>query len=267
LLCSKNISRIDIQLNANWYKPLSILAFVAYIVIIVTASGSLRRLPLEKFEWERIDGRNVVAWLFALLSTFGLPWGGVPLTNYLGVGSWSWFAFAGVSMAALKNGVSWRCKLFAVANVLAIMAALCVFILENGVPGDIPGIEVIGAINSLEGFVNKKLILAYACFFISATASFLPHAHSGRASIMLSFSYASFLAIAFLPPIHMLFHGIRPDTAIIIDAAAYFIWALLIHILTVDLFSKPAASAWGRYYAILNAALTAAGICFLFTAV
>jgi hypothetical protein len=137
---------------------------------------------------------------------------------------------------------------------------------DNCIPGNIPGIEGVGAINTLLGLIDVKLRTAQVCFFMSAMASFLPvYSRSERALVMLSFSYASFLAITFLPSASIFFSGIRPDTAILVDAAAYFIWALLIHFFIMCSFSKLAASVWSFSYAVLNAVLTAAGICFLFT--
>ena len=237
---------------------MSILAFIAYIVIVITASGTLRS-P---------NKRDAAAWGFALLSTFALPWGGIPLTYYFSAGSWTWFPLAGISLCVLKSGgrehFRFR-KFFAIANVMVIMIAVYAYMYANGIPGDIPGIEGVGTISSLEG-ISKKLTLVYLFFLISAIASFLPiYSHSEQAAAMLSFSYSSFLVIAFLPPARIFFPGIIPKTAIIIDAAAYFMWALLVHIFIMDTFSKQAASAWSYSYAAINTALTAAGICFLFT--
>lgn len=236
-----------------------ILVFAAYIVIVVTASGTLRQ-PSDK---------QSIAWGLALLSTFGLPWSGIPLSYYLGAGSWTWFLFACISLCVLRNDgkeiYQFR-RCFAIMNIVAIMTAICIFMYENGIPGDIPSIEGVGALYSLGGLINKKLMLAYLCFLISAIASFLSiYSHSERASIMLSFSYSSFLAIAFLPPARMLFHGIMPRTAIIIDTGAYFLLALLIHIFIMGSFSESLTFVRRYYlYVVSNAALTIAGIFFLF---
>jgi hypothetical protein len=83
---------------------------------------------------------------------------------------------------------------------------------------------------------------------------------------MLSFSYSSFLALAFIPPVHIFFSGIRPDIAILADAAAYFISGWFMHTFIMSPLSNKAASRWSGALVTLCAALTAAGICFLFSA-
>jgi len=247
---------------------LLVLAFVAYIVIVVIVSGSLR-FPLAENGFEKhIDKQNAAAWCLALLSTFGLPWSGIPLSSYLGAGSWTWFLFAVISLSILKCDGRGQCifrRCFTVANVVVIVSAVYAFMYKNGVPGDIPGIEGMGAISSLDGLTGKKLMLVQTCFLVSAIASFLPvYSPSERAPSMLSFSYASFLAIAFLPPARMFF-SVSPDIAIIIDVAAYFMFSWYIHVFIMGSLSKHAASFWCYSYAALNAALTAAGIYFLFS--
>ena len=158
-----------------------------------------------------------------------------------------------------------RC--FAILNLAAIMAAVYAFMYRNGVPGDIPGIEAAAAINSLEGLTGRHLTLARVFLFVSATASFLPvYSPTERTPALLSFSYSSFLAIVFLPPVRIFFYELRPDTAILADAAAYFACAFLIHAFIMGSLSRRAFSCWRYSYVIAldNAGLTAAGIFFLF---
>jgi hypothetical protein len=159
-------------------------------------------------------------------------------------------------------------KYFALINAAAIMAAIYAFMYRNGVPGDIPGIESVAAINSLEGLMGWRILMARVFFLISATASFLPvYSSIERVRALLSFSYSSFLAIAFLPPARVFIHGLKPGNAIIADAAAYFIFALLIHRFIMGMGSlRELAVSCRRYsYNAANAALTAAGIFFLFS--
>jgi hypothetical protein len=106
-----------------------ILAFAAYMVIITIASGSLYHYIKEKSDEKYFDGQNAAAWGFAMLSTFALPWGGVPLSNYLGVGSWTWFMFAGISLCISKNDGRERNvarKFCAIANVAVITAFMMI---------------------------------------------------------------------------------------------------------------------------------------------
>jgi hypothetical protein len=192
------------------------LAFTAHIIMVLIASGSLRKQTTEKSD-ENISA----AWIFALLSTFGLPWGGVPLSYYLGAGSWTWFLFAGVSLCLLKNDGKERYELrrfFAIANIVVIMSAISAFMLENGIPGDIPGIEGVGAMSNLEGTIAQKILKAKTLFLSSAIASSQPiYSKTERASKLLSFSYISFVIIAFFPSLH--FPGKNPDVLIFIDAS------------------------------------------------
>lgn len=245
------------------------LALTAYMTIIITASGSLRIRVPKKDNRRHFDVRSATAWGFAQLSTFGLPWGGIPLFYYLGVGSWTWFVFSALSLCILKDdgrGQNKSRRFFAIMNIAVIMSAVYAFMFENGIPGDIPGIEGIGAIGSLEGLSHIRLMLAQACFTISGITSFLPiHSNSERASAILSFSYASFLSIAFLPPAHVLFSGIRPDIAILCDTASYFLYGWFIHTFIMNTFST-VTSLWRNSLLTSNVALTAAGIYILFSA-
>ena len=240
------------------------------MTIVITASGTLRRPGLKRWgrRGKNIDVRNTFAWGAALLSTFGLPWSGVPFSHYAGAGSWTWFFFAGVSLVFLRSDRRHRWQLrrcFALLNPAAIMIAIYAFMYRNGVPGGIPGIEAVAVVNSIEGLMNGYLRLVWVLFLISAAASFLPvYSPNERASALLSFSYSSFLAIAFLPPARIFFTGLRPDTAILADAAAYFVCAFLIHTFIMGPLSGLAASRRRYSYAAVNAALTAAGMFFMF---
>ena|GEM_PF-3103425 len=248
-------------------KFIIILAFAAYIIIIIIASGALRR-RVEGDE-KYVDIRNAAAWCVALFSTFGLPWGGVPLSYYFGVGSWTWFVFAGVSLCILKKDGRGSCvvrRFYAIANVAVIMTAISAFMLENGIPGEVPGIEGVGAMYTLEGFSNANLVLAMGCFLVSAIASFASvYSRLESAAALLSFSYASFLAIAFLPPAHMFIKGIRPDMAIIVSVAVSFICSWFIHAFVMNSFSYFTSIHWRRSYIIANSVLTAAGVYFMFS--
>lgn len=247
------------------------MSFAAYITIIITASGSLRLKTAKDDDGREFNVQSAAAWSFALLSTFGLPWGGIPLSCYLGVGSWSWCVFSAISLCIIKNDGREHCifrRFVVVSNITVIMVAIYAFMIENGIPGDIPGIEGVGVINSLEGLPRGKLMLVQACFIISAIASFLPiHSNPDRASAMLSFSYASFLAIAFLPPAHIFIEWLRPDIAILCDAAAFFLCGWFMHNFIINPFSKAALFWRSSYITISSAALTATGIYFLFNAV
>ena len=240
------------------------------MIIVITASGTLRRHGLERRggRGKYIDMRNACAWAAALLSTFGLPWSGVPFSHYAGARSWTWFLFAFVSLVILRGDGRLGCgfrRCFALLNPAAIMTAIYAFMYSNGVPGDIPGIEAVAAVNTLEGLMGGRLRLAWVFFLVSATASFLPvYSPNERAPALLSFSYSSFLAIAFLPPARMLFTGLSPEIAIQADAAASFVCAFLIHTFIMGSLSGLAASHWRYSHAAVNAALTAAGMFFLF---
>ena len=176
--------------------------------------------------------------------------------------------FAFISLVFLRSdgrpGCGFR-RCFALLNLVVIMTAIYAFMYRNGVPGDIPGIEGVAAINTLEGLAGWHLTLAQVFFFVSATASFLPvYSPNESAAALLSFSYSSFLAIAFLPPARTFFIGLSPETAILTDAAAYFVCAFLIHAFVMGSLSRLAASRRNYSHIAVNAAITAAGIFFLF---
>jgi hypothetical protein len=216
-----------------------------------------------------LDRRVAAAWVCALVSTLGLPWGGIPVSYYAGAGSWVWFLFAGISIAVNRGDGRSCCRFrrsFALLNVGAIVAALFAFMYNTGVPGDIPGIEGIAAINSLEGLSGPGLACARILFFISGIASFAAVYSPGeRAHVLMSFSYSSFMALAFLPPARAFFAGLSPRAAILADAAAYFAAAWLVHSLVMRFIALLAAPRWKYSYAAVNAAVTGAGIYFLFS--
>jgi hypothetical protein len=246
---------------------LSIIALIAYATLVVTASGTLRRPPLTGVDGRYLDRRSAVAWALALSSTFALPWSGAPISLYAGAGSWIWFILAGLSLAAQRNDERAHCSLrrwFAVFNAGAVMAGIYAYMFATGVPGDIPGIEGIAAINSLGGLWGNSLTAAWIFFLVSLIASFTPvYSEDDRVSSLLSFSYSSLLAIAFLPPARVFLSGLKPGSAIMADAAAYFAAAMVIHAYVMGCLSPVASAYWGRRYAAANAALTAAGIYFL----
>ncbi|MDR3280523.1 MAG: hypothetical protein LBT23_08420 [Synergistaceae bacterium] len=217
-------------------------------------------------ERKRWDALSFAAWMCALISAFALPWSGAPLSAYLGVGSWLWFPSAAASLSLLKPGDgSGRAerRLTAILNTAAIMAALYLFMLTVGVPGDIPGIEGPGSITSLEGIVNWRVICALTLFFVSSVLSFAPARGTGRASSLLSFSYASFLSLIFVPPAHIFAQGTAPARAIVLDVAAYFCVAEIIHILVLGTTCQLISNVPKRHIAAVCAAMTATGAYFL----
>jgi hypothetical protein len=228
----------------------------------------LRRPPSEGSGGKYIDRRSAFCWIAALLSAFGLPWSGIPVSYFFGAGSWTWFLFAGVSLGFLKDDGKEFCRFrrgFAAFNLVAIVAAMYVFMYATGVPGDIPGIEGLAAVNSLGGLSGDFLMSSRILFFISAIASFVPvHSPAERVSALLSFSYSSFLAIVFLPPARVFWPALLPGDAILFDAAAYALEALLIHAFIMGYLPALLDSRRKYQYAIANAILTAAGICFLY---
>jgi hypothetical protein len=246
------------------------LTIAAYVTLVVTASGTLRREPFLGSGGRYLDRRSALAWVCALLSAFGLPWSGVPVLYYAGVGSWAWFFFAALATGIQRPDGRESClyrRLFAAFNLSAVMAAIYAFMYATGAPGAIPSSEGISAINSLEGLGGDFMSAARALFLVSCIASFIPAYSPGdRVSALMSFSYSSFLAIAFLPPTRAFFPGMRPERAILTDAAGYFLWALVMHSFVMWHLSYAASAYWGRIYAAVNVALTAAGIYFLFAA-
>jgi hypothetical protein len=208
--------------------------------------------------------------VFAVLSTFGLPWSGVPVSYYVGIGSWIWFLCAGISLGILRDDGQHHCmerRCFVIFNMGAVLAAIYAFMYKIGVPGDIPGIEGIAAINSLEGLAADGMMFARILFLISGIVSFAAVYSPGeRAHAMLSFSYSAFLALSFLPPAHLFFEKMQPRAAIMADAAAYFAQAELIHVFVMGYVSQTASSRWTYPYAVINAALSGTGIYFLFSA-
>jgi hypothetical protein len=153
--------------------------------MVVTASGTLRR-PFA--------GRMFTpAWVCAFLSTFALPWSGLPVSIYAGAGSWTFYLFAAGAAALREPDGLPACgerRAFAVLNVAAIVLAICIFMYKYGVPGDLPGIEGIAAINSLDGLSGPWLAASRIFFLLSCAASFLAvHSPDDRASALLSFSF------------------------------------------------------------------------------
>jgi hypothetical protein len=199
-----------------------------------------------------------------------LPWSGVPFSRGLGVGSWLWFPAAAISVSLQENDGKKFCaarRAAAAVNICAIISALCVFMANEGVPGDIPGIEGISAMTALSGIINPKMICAFAAFFVSAVMSFACALNSAPLSIaprLLSFSCSSFLVLALVPPAHVFLKGFTPKFALLADMAFYFLEAETLHFVVLRKLHTPLVSRWGYSFAAANAALTIAGIYFLF---
>jgi hypothetical protein len=154
-------------------------------------------------------------------------------------------------------------KIIAAVNTAAVTAALYAFMLKIGVPGDIPSIEGPASITSLEGIIDGRTSCALSLFFISLVISYAP-VRSGdeREASLLSFSCSSFLALLFVPPAHM-FAELEPRSAIILDFAAYFCIAEIIHLAVIGTLSQIMRGE-PKYSAIAAASLTVCGIYLLF---
>jgi hypothetical protein len=247
---------------------LTFLALIAYTALVLNAAGLFRAPRPKGAEGSvgRFDVRSAVAWAAALVSTFALPWGGIPISHSAGLGSWLWFLSCSISLALIRpdgseSGFSARCVAF--FNVFAIMGAIYAFMLKAGVPGDILSIEGPAVITGLGGIANVRLICSYALLFASAVISYAPVHSSPRTPALLSFSYSSFLAMIFIPPAHLFFESVRPQTAIVLDAACYFLEAGLICLCVLEGVSSRKAK-WKYFHAACVACLTSLGVYLLF---
>jgi hypothetical protein len=246
---------------------LSLVAFAAYIAFFVTLSGTLNARPRVRDGalWNR---RETCAWLCALASSSALPWSGAPVSVYAGIGSWLWFPSAAASLFLLppdKYAHFRERRFFAALNAAVVTASVFAFMSRAGVPGDIPGIEGMAALCAIEGLVGKCLSAARILFFVSCVISFASAFDaSDRASVLLSFSYSAFISMAFLPPMRVFLRPLPPDGAIFADAAAYMAFAFAIHHFIMKPFSEYLAPRRKRLMAAINAALTLAGMIFLF---
>ncbi|MDR1137050.1 MAG: hypothetical protein LBK91_01890 [Synergistaceae bacterium] len=193
------------------------------------------------------------------------------MSRYFGAGSWLWFPAAAMSLLLQSDdGMKFRVarRVTAACNIGAIVAAICVFMLNMGIPGDIPSIEGISAITALDSIRDAKIICAFALFFVSAVMSFacaFNPACPSRASRLLSFSCSSFLALALVPPAHVFLRDFTPRSALFMDMAFYFLEAETLHFIVFKELYQPIVSKWRYSFVTVNAAFTLAGIYFLFS--
>jgi hypothetical protein len=249
---------------------LSLIAFAAYVAFFVTLSGALNRRPPVR-EGALLGRREAFAWLCALASAAALPWSGAPVSVYIGIGSWLWFPSAAASLflSSPDKRVYFReRRLFAALNTGVVVVSVFAFMSRAGAPGDIPGIEGMAALCAIEGLAGNCLSAARILFFVSCAISFASALDaSDGASVLLSFSYSAFISMAFLPPIHVFLRSLRPRGALFADAAVYLASAFVIHHFVMKPFSEYLAPRWKYRAAAINAAITLAGMIFLFFAV
>jgi hypothetical protein len=197
-----------------------------------------------------------------------LPWSGAPVSIYAGIGSWLWFPSAAASLCLVSPDEHghFRARIFwAVLNTVVIAVSVFIFMSRAGVPGDIPGIEGMAALCAIEGLVGNCLAAARILFFVSCVISFSSAFNSSdRAALLLSFSYSAFVSMAFLPPIHVFSRSLEPRGAILADAVAYVAFAFVIHHFVMKPFSGYCAPRLKYRATAINAAITLAGIIFLF---
>jgi membrane-associated HD superfamily phosphohydrolase len=250
---------------------LSVTALIAYILLVFAASGAL----LRTCETGDATGRKraVAAGAFAVLSALALPWSGLPMSIYFGVGSWMWFPAAAISIFLQRDDGKKFCdarRKTAAANICAVTVSLCLFMTIAGVPGDIPGIEGFSAATALSGIVNPKMVCAFVMFFVSAVLSFAcvcNPASPSMAQRLLSFSCSSFSVLALTPPAHVFISGLTPRNALLMDMAFYFFEAETLHLIVFRELYSSLVSKWRYAFAAFNAALTLSGIYFLFSCI
>jgi hypothetical protein len=198
-----------------------------------------------------------------------LPWSGAPVSVYFGIGSWLWFPDAAVSLFLLlpdKCGHFRKRRFFAALNTAAVVGSVFAFMSRTGVPGDIPGIEGMAALCAIEGLMDICMAAARILFFVSCIISFASaYNPSDRASVLLSFSYSAFISMAFLPPLRVFFASANPGRTIITDAAAYVVFAFVIHRFIMKPFAEYFTPGWKYRTSAINAVITLSGMIFLFS--
>lgn len=246
---------------AGDFTNIAIAALYAAFVLLLAAPTSL--LVLRK--------PANLGFLFAaaLVSTFFLPWTGVPFAVYAGLApdcSYLWYPSMLICVL-----LPWRTRdnhgpKAAWVAVLSITAAsLGFFAFDIGAPGQILSIETIATLFRLEGLQGARFSVAKSLFFLALFVSFCELPGIEERGIA-SFSYAAYLSLLFLPFCDAKFPSLSPGMTIPLVFAAHILSALVMQKiffrLAIRFMSKLRVHAT-RY--MTPAAFAAAGTYFLFT--
>ncbi|MDR1472853.1 MAG: hypothetical protein LBS75_10070 [Synergistaceae bacterium] len=262
-----------------------LLAAISYLALVLAASAPLASTPKGDAPHGRVSAlRDAAAFAAGLFSTFALPWGGAPPISAAGnfgadgTLSWLWFPSASLALVFLEGCGVKLCaprRCFALANASAAAAALEIFVLREGVPGGVPGIEGLSAVLVLESLTGARVVAAMAMFFatlaISYSRAFLddgpavPAQGKTRAwaRSVLDFSYCAFLSIVFVPSQRVLLTWMEPGPAAALDFVVKFAAALSIKRWIIrPLAKRPTAET--PSWLTASACLTASAIFLLF---
>jgi hypothetical protein len=250
-------------------------AFLLCAVVVLSAF-----LPREAKDFGLSCPRGVAAFACALFSALALPWSGVSVIHFTGVGSWSWFpsVIAAIIFSPIQRGApnNLRVKVFLIVSIAASAAAMSRFMSASGVPGQLFSVEGLSMIARLCGPGGLGAPIAVAALLIASglVVSFIPFAAGcprDAAFSVLSFSFSGFLAITFIPLNLSGLIWLTPRASAVLAPLLLFAASCVIRLILVKHRANFARNRqagqkygnWIKWVKILPLALTAVG-CFIF---
>lgn len=203
--------------------------YVLYGLLVLTVTVPLRTEAFfSGYSARRSRAGDSAAFLFALVSAYALPWGGVPL-----IPSAVWFPASATALLLLsardeRRGArpALRYKALAILCGGIFYGGMACFMLRIGTPGALFSIEGMSAVFRLES-LGGWLIPASAAFFAGFALSLASLGlRDGLPASLFFFSCAGFLTNTFLPPILSLIStaaGGEPPLALALRIVAAFI--------------------------------------------
>ena len=226
---------------------MSVFFYLLYAVMILALSLPLSATAsLSRNGWRAVRASEATAFLCALVSTYALPWSGIP-----SVPSAAWFPLALIALLFLplrdgqKNvSFGWGSKAFAIASVGAFLLVVRGFMLRIGTPGELFSLEGMSAVFRLDSLGIRLLIVEVALFVGLAVSFALTGLREGAAASLFFFSCAGFLTNVFLSPLlarATVAMGIEPPRSVVVQIVVALLVASLLGRLLHCLSARTAA--------------------------
>lgn len=213
---------------------MSTVFYLLYAVMILALSLPLPAMaPLFQDGGRSVRASGAAAFLGLLVSTYALPWSGIPP-----ISSAAWFPFSLIALLLLPVReereapcFGWGGKALAIALTGVFLWAMRSFMLRIGTPGELYSLEGMSAVFRLDS-LGQWLLVAQAVLFVGFVASFaLTGLREGAAASLFFFSCAGFLTTVFLSPLiarATIAMGVEPPRSIAVQiVVALFVAALL----------------------------------------
>ena len=236
---------------------------MVYLILVLAINWPIRA------QRPAFSGVCALTFTFALVSTYFLPWTGIPMAYCLGLPpetSYLWYPSIVLAVLfACNDSGNIAPKSVWLFCVALSVSSLAWFAYRNGVPGLVLSIETLSTLLKLEGIRNGRFCVAAILFALSLVLSFceIPGITSCR---LASFSYAAGLCLIFLPVNTAAFFRLAPSVSIPLDFLVSLALTLLIqNVIFRRVRDFLSGSRTHRTSLLTPAVFALAGVYFLFT--